>query len=85
MQALSFNQYEIGSVRSLSAEEIALIGGADGWSAMGTALGGMSASFAIVAGVVSLIPGGQPAGLFTGAIAGVAGAGSWICNEMSSD
>ena len=85
MQALNFNPYATSSVRNLSAEEISLIGGADGWSDMGTALGGMSASFGIVAGVVSLIPGGQPAGLITGAIAGVAGAGSWLCNEMSSD
>lgn len=85
MQALNFNQYEMGSVRSLSAEEIILIGGADGWSDAGVAFGAMGASFGIVAGVVSLIPGGQVAGAITGAISGTAFGVEWICNHMTSE
>lgn len=82
MQALNCD-FQSSSIRELSFEELELIGGADNAAqAVGTAFGGMSASFAIVAGVMAVIPGGQPAAAITGGIAGVAGGIGWICSQI---
>jgi hypothetical protein len=85
MQALNFNDYETSSVRSLSAEEIALIGGADGWSNAGIAFNAMGGSFVTVGGAVSLIPFGQIGGGITMGIGLTALAIGYTCNALSSD